>query len=139
MAWLLLIFTGVILILLHKQWPKWKKWYVVTFVTALVACSLASTSLGGWLAGLLAQLLGALFGWTGARPALVAALLVVIGILAVAYGLRDKKANTWEMCCLFMLPLLFIISSGPIAAGGGTFADAVTNFGSQGLGYLISG
>ncbi|GAA4672442.1 hypothetical protein [Amycolatopsis dongchuanensis] len=136
MAWLLLIFSTGLLVLLHKKWKKWKKWWVVGIVTALFASSLASTELGGWLAGLLRSLLNLL----PVSGALVAAVLVLLLVPAVVYGfVHDRKADKWEMTALILLPLLFIIASGPVAAHGGDLTDAITGFGSNGLGYLVSG
>lgn len=138
MAWLLFIFSGLILLLLQKKWKKWRKWWVVAIVTALFAASLAATSLGGWLAGLLASLLGVIAGWIGVTGALLAAVAVLVFIPAVIYGfVHDHKADKWEMTGLILLPLLFIIASGPVAAHGGTLTDAVAGFGSNGLSYLV--
>ena len=137
MAWVLLIFTTGLLVLLHKKWKKWKKWWLVGIVTALFACSFAATQLGGWAAGLLRALLNLIPGGSGA---LIAAVLVLLGIPAVIYGfVHDKKADKWEMGVLIALPLLFIIASGPVAAHGGNLTDAVSRFGSSGLGYLVRG
>lgn len=140
MAWLMTIFAALVLVLLHKKWKKWKKWWLVGIVTALFACSLAATPLGGWLAGLLASLLGWIGGWINTPGALLGAVLVLIGIPAVIYGfVHDKKADKWEMGALILLPLLFIIAAGPVAANGGTLTDAIAGFGSNGLSYLVSG
>jgi len=140
MAWLMTIFTGGVLLLLHKKWKKWKKWWVVLVVCTLFACSLAATSLGGWLAGLLASLLGLIGGWISTPGALLGTVLMILGSAAVIYGfVHDRKADKWEQGLLIVLPLLFIISAGPVAAGGGTLTDAVSGFGSQGLAYLVGG
>lgn len=140
MAWLLCIFAGLVLLLLHKKWKKWKKWFVVAIVTALFACSLAATPLGGWIATLISGLLGLLGGWIGVTGALLAAIAVLVFIPAVIYGfVHDKKADKWEMGGLILLPLLFIIASGPVAAHGGNLTDAVSNFGAHGLSYLVRG
>lgn len=136
MAWLLLIFTTGLLVLLHKKWKKWKKWWVVMPATALFACAFAATPLGGWVAGMLRWLLNLL----PVSGALVAAVLILLGIPAATYGfVHDKKADKWEMSVLIALPLLFIIASGPVAAHGGNLTDAISHFGSQGLGYLVQG
>ncbi|MPY81397.1 MAG: hypothetical protein GEV04_24010 [Actinophytocola sp.] len=140
MAWLLCIFSGLILLLLQKKWKKWRRWWVVAIVTALFAASLAATSLGGWLAGLLATLLGMVAGWIGVNGALLAAVAVLVFLPAVIYGfVHDHKADTWEMAGLILLPLLFTVASGPVAAHGGTLTDALSNFGAHGLSYLVGG
>ncbi|MFI5614714.1 hypothetical protein [Amycolatopsis sp. NPDC051903] len=140
MSWLLAIFTGAVLFLLHKKWKKWNKWFTVGAITALFSCSLAATGLGGFLASLLGDLLSAIARIWGGSGALFAAVLVLIALPAVIYGfVHDKKADRWEMTGLIMLPLLFTIASGPVAAHGGTFSDAVEGFGSQGLSYLVQG
>ena len=140
MAWLLFLFSALVLWLLRKKWKKWRKWYIVAIVTGLFACSLASTGLGVWLAGMISSLLSGLAGLFGASGALLAAVLVLVLIPAVIYGFwHDKKADKWEMGCLIALPLLFIIASGPVAAHGGDFTDAITSFGSHGLSYLVRG
>lgn len=138
--WLLALVSLGVLLLLHKKWKKWKKWWLVAIVTALFACSFAGTQLGGWTAGLLRALLSLPAGWIGATAALFAAIAVLILIPLVYYGFRhDKKADKWEMAGLILLPLLFIIASGPVAAHGGTLVQAVSQFGSQGLSYLVQG
>lgn len=140
MAWLLLIFTGGLAWLLHKKWKKWKKWYVVAVVTFLLACALASTVLGAWLAGLMRMLLSFVGGWIDVSGALIGAVLVVLGIPAVVYGFwHDRKADKWETSLLVLLPLLFIVAAGPVAAHGGDLTVAVSNFGRSGLGYLVQG
>ena len=140
MAWLLCIFSAALLYLLHKKWKAWKKWWVVGIVTALFACSFAATNLGGWAASLLGKLFALLANLIGTSGALLAAVAVLIFIPAVIYGfVKDKKADKWEMTGLIALPLLFIIASGPVAANGGTLTDALTNFGSEGLSYLVRG
>jgi hypothetical protein len=140
LSWLLCLGSVTVLMLLHKKWKKWKKWWIVATVTTLFACSFAGTQLGSWVAGMLQRLLSALTFWTGVPSALYAGLAVLILIPLVYYGFRhDKKANKAEMAGLILLPLLFIIASGPVASHGGTLTDAITNFGNQGLTYLVRG
>jgi hypothetical protein len=133
--WMLALLSLGVLFLLHKKWKKWKKWWIVAIVTALFACSFAGTSLGGWLAGVMRSVLGVPAGWIGTTAALLATIAVLILIPTVYYGFRhDKKADKWEMAGLILLPLLFIIASGPVASHGGTLVVAISHFGSQGLG-----
>jgi hypothetical protein len=140
LSWLLALLSLGVLFLLHKKWKKWKKWWIVAIVTALFSCSFAGTQLGGWVAGLMRSLLGLPASWMHASAALLATIMVLILIPLVYYGFRhDKKADKWEMAGLILLPLLFIIASGPVAAHGGTLVEAISRFGSQGLGYLVHG
>lgn len=140
MAWLMLIFTGLLMWLLHKKWKKWNKWYIVAATTLLLSCALASTNLGGWLASLLGDLLGFLGGLISISGALIGAILVIPMILAVIYGfVHDRKADKWEISLVILLPLMFVIASGPVAAHGGDLTVAVSHFGSDGLGYLVHG
>lgn len=140
MAWLLWIGSTAVLILLHKRWKKWQRWYVIGFFTALAGCSFAATALGGWAASLLGQLLGLPASLMNISAALLAAVAVLICLPLVIYGfVHDKKADKQEMAGLILLPLLVTIASGPVASTGGTFADAVTGFGTRGLSYLVGG
>jgi hypothetical protein len=138
MAWLLLLVTAGLAWLLHKKWKKWRKWYVVALVTALLACALASTNLGGWLASLLGGLLGLIGGLIGVSGSLIGAVLMLLFIPAIVYGFwHDRKADKWEVSLLILLPLLFVVASGPVAAHGGGLVTAVSHFGTSGLGYLV--
>lgn len=139
MSWLLCLFAFGTLFLLKKKWKKWNKWWVVAIFAALGACSFANTDLGGWAAGLLRSLLGLFGGVIGVSAALLGALAVLICIPMVVYGfVHDRKANKPELIGLIVLPLLFIIASGPVAANGGRLSDAVSHFGSNGLSYLVA-
>jgi hypothetical protein len=140
MTWLLWIASSLVLYLLRKRWKKWRKWWVLAIVTAVFGCSFAGTVLGGWVAGLLRGLLGLPAGWMGITAAAIAAVLVLVLIPLVIYGfVHDRKADKWEMAGLILLPLLFIIASGPVAAHGGTLVDAISKFGTSGLSYLVAG
>lgn len=140
MSWLLFLAMLFMLIKLQRKWKKWAKWWVVGIVAALAAAAFASTNLGGWTAQLIGRILGFPAGWIDVTPAMLAALVVICLIPVIIYGLvHDKSADKPEIIALFLLPLLFIIASGPVAAGGGTLTEALAGFGSQGLGYLIQG
>lgn len=138
MSWLLFAAALFMLIKLQRKWKKWAKWWLVGLVAALAAAAFASTKLGGWAAQLIGKILGFPAGWADVSSAMVAALLVICLIPGIIYGfVHDKSADRPEIVALFLLPLLFIIASGPVAAGGGTLTEALAGFGSQGLGYLI--
>ncbi|KAA2248684.1 hypothetical protein F0L68_39740 [Solihabitans fulvus] len=140
MSWLLCLFAFGMLFLLKKKWRKWRKWWVVATFAALGACAFANTDLGGWVAGLLRTVLGVPAGWIHTNAALLAALAVLICIPLVVYGfVHDRKADRAELVGLIVLPLLFIIASGPVADHGGRLADAFSSFGRDGLSYLVQG
>lgn len=140
MSWLLFAGTLYLLVKLQRKWKKWAKWWVVGLVSALASAAFSMTDLGGWTAHLIGKILSFPAGLINATAALVAGLIVLCLIPGIIYGfVHDKSADKPEIVALFLLPLMFIIASGPVADGGGTLTEAVNDFGSQGLGYLIKG
>jgi hypothetical protein len=141
-AFLLFLFVIGMWVILRRR-KKLKKWYVVAPLVALGACAFASTRPGAWAANLIANILTIPASWARSpvvNASSVAAVLGLILIAGVGYDLfRDHKADKFVLVGLAVLPLIFIIASGPIAGGGRTFTEAISNFGSTGFGYLVTG
>ncbi|MGI5507452.1 hypothetical protein [Lentzea sp. CA-135723] len=133
----MLLAAGGALIMIHRKWKKWKKWWVVAILTALTSAFFADTSLGSKAAQLLSKILSWPAGKAEVPTASIAAVLTLLVLAGIIYALRDKSTDRPEIIAMFFLPLLFIISSGPVADGGATLTEAFRGYGSQGLGYLI--
>jgi hypothetical protein len=139
MSGLVCIFAFGMLFLINRR-KKAKKWWLVAAFAVLGGCALANTILGTWVAQGIGWLCAIPAGWFATGASLVAAVFMLLLIFAVCYDIGiDHKADKVALAGLIVLPLLFIVASGPVAGGGNRLAYAFTNFGAHGLGYLVMG
>jgi hypothetical protein len=139
-AWALLIVSAGLLLILRKR-SKPKFLWVVKVALALIAgASFAAVSLGGWVADRIRTVAGWIgnlgdLNMTSGQVAAVAVLLLVIA--TVLDVVVDRKADKVAIAAMVLLPLLFIVASGPVADGGSQLMAAIREAGAAGLGPMI--
>lgn len=137
MSYFVAILAIAFIVLLHKKLKKWCRWYVVLPLALVGAAALANTTLGRWAANGLEGLVGLLAGAIGMSTPLLATGLMLILLALVLYGyIHDRKADRTEIIGTFVLPLLFLIATGPIAGAGSTFFDSIAAVGTSAFGGL---
>lgn len=107
----------------HAPW-----WVVVAFALLGGAC-LASTPVGGWVAGRLSA-------WFA--PVLIGAVALIL-VVGIYFDLRDKKADKFARVGLWILPILLLAATGPLASVGQGITGGISDAGTASIGKLIGG
>lgn len=130
-------------VLLAVLWNRSKPkilWIIKPMLAAMGAASFANTGFGGTVAGWMLGALGWVGSWFGISGPVVAGILVVaLALVVVLDILFDRVANGPAIGSLFVLPLLFLVAAGPIAASGQTISDNVARAGTSSVGRLVGG
>lgn len=108
-------------------------------LTAIAGAALAEIVLGEWLAQVFEAAAGYLGDVINTPAGVILGLATVIGSLIVIFGLADLRADQLELQMLLLLPTLFVAASGVgFSEEGSQLAQAVFNFGQQGLSSLLN-
>lgn len=134
-----LLVLGLFLIMRKRK--KLKKWWLIVPMVAIGSCAFANTTWGAWVTSVLANLLSWPASWfAGATTPMVGAVVMILLLAIVIYDIgHDRKADKMALIGLALLPMIFVIASGPVANGGTKFTDAVAGFGVNGFSYLVAG
>lgn len=140
MNWVIAVVCfGVLAILWKRSKPKWL-WIIAVILAAFGGAAFFATAVGGWVTGVMAGFLGWVGGWFGATATLMAGAIALITVVVVILDvLADRNASRGALLGLILLPMLFVIASGPVAAGGTTFYDAVNRAATSSVGRLVGG
>lgn len=140
MSWVIAIVSFALLLILRKRTKPKMLWIISAALAAIGGAALANTWLGVWIAQLLAGLLGWLGGLLGAPGTLLAGGLVLLCVVVTVLDIAaDRRADRAAIISLIALPLLILISAGPVTGGVSQFYDAVSQAGRSSVGDLVGG
>lgn len=142
MSWAIFLAGAGLLAILRKRSPKALAkvmWIINGLLAVMTGAALADIVLGAWISGLLSALFGWVGGWFGASAGIVAGVVVLLVAAIVILDLMDRVADQPAIAGLIMLPVLFLITSGPVDAAGESLYSAAEQIGASSLGRLVGG
>lgn len=140
MTWVIAVTCFALLAVLRRRSKPTFLWMINAALAAIGGAALAATGLGGWIAGLIAGLLGWVGGMFGAPASgLAGGLVLLCVVVAVLDIVADRRADRPAITALIALPLLVLISAGPVSGGVAQVYDVVSEAGRSSVGHLIGG
>lgn len=140
MNWALAVVSTILVVILMKRSKPKGLWVPIVVLAAVGGVNFFETAVGNWVTGLTAGFFGWAAGLFGTSAGLIAGGLLLIAVVIVVLDVGfDHRADRGAVTALFMLPMLILISAGPISSGGSQFYDAVDRAGESSVGRLIGG
>jgi uncharacterized membrane protein len=141
-SWVIAAAGFGLLAIFRKRSPKILAkvmWIINGLLAFITGAALANTWLGQWVAQLFAGLFGWIGGWFGTSSGIVAGVLVLLIAAVVLLDLMDRVADQPAIAGLIILPLLFLITAGPIDAAGESLYAGAERIGQSSIGRLVGG
>lgn len=140
MGWIVFVLSaGLILVLRRYSKPSWL-WIPIALLAAFAGAAFARTWGGDWLASALAWAFRFVGGWFGIGAGVIAGILAVLMVVVAVFDIgADRKADSPALACLFLLPILVLIATGPVASTVGSVYDHVYQGGVSSVGRLAGG
>ncbi len=142
MSWAIFLAGVGLLAILRKRSPKMLSkgmWLINGLIAFMTGAALANIVLGEWVAGLFSGLFGWVGGWFGASAGITAGVVVLLVAAMVVLDLIDRTADNPAIIGLVLLPVLFLITTGPVDAAGEQLYRAAESIGMSSLGRLVGG
>lgn len=136
--WVVAISSALALALLWKANKPKFLWLVKPVLACIAGSSFAETGFGNTVAGWIGGIAGWVGSWFGIGGSIIAA-IVVLGLVIILFReiVVGRNSNSVELVALLVLPMLFLVSAGPIAQSGSQIAAAWANMGQASIGRLV--
>jgi len=140
MGWVVFVLSaGLLMVLRRYSKPSWL-WIPIAVLAMFAGAAFARTWGGDWLSTAMRWVFTFVGGWFGIGAGIIAGVIAVLMVVAAGFDIfADRKADTVALVCLFLLPILVLIASGPVAATVDRVYDNVYQGGVSSVGRLAGG